>query len=59
MNSSTRVFFVLAGVLWLSAASMLTFGFLKESLGVLRYAGAADAVCALVFTVIAIRRLNG
>jgi hypothetical protein len=58
MPSNTKIWFLLAGVLWLSAAALLTLGFLKPSLSMLRWAGAADAVWALVFTVIALRRLN-
>jgi hypothetical protein len=58
MPSSTKVWFLLAGALWLSATALMTIGFLQPSLSMLRWAGVADAVGALVFTVIALRRLN-
>lgn len=58
MPSSPKVWFLLAGALWLSATALLTIGFLQPSLGMLRWAGAADAVGALALTVIALRRLN-
>jgi hypothetical protein len=51
-----RVLVLLAGILWLSAATLLVIGWSIPGLAIFQWAAIPDGLAALVFAVLAARR---